>query len=112
MDLINAMKQDSGLDLAQLRVDGGAAASDPLMQIQANLLGTDVVRPANLESTALGAAHLAGLGVGFWANQADLTKHSEVDRVFSPDSSVDLSGLKHDWQRSIKRAYLWASPES
>lgn len=108
-DLIDAMKQDSGLELAQLRVDGGAAASDPLMQIQANLLQTEVVRPANLESTALGAAHLAGLGIGFWTSQAELREQSEVGQIFSPDSSADLATLKHDWKRAVKRAYGWAS---
>ena len=108
-DLIDAMRQDSGLELAQLRVDGGAAASDPLMQIQSNLLQTEVVRPANLESTALGAAHLAGLGIGFWTSQTELREQSEVDQIFSPDSSVDLATLKHDWKRAVKRAYGWAS---
>ena len=108
-DLIDAMRQDSGLELAQLRVDGGAAASDPLMQIQSNLLQTEVVRPADLESTALGAAHLAGLGIGFWTSQTELREQSEVDQIFSPDSSVDLATLKHDWKRAVKRAYGWAS---
>lgn len=110
-DLITAMQQDCPENLTQLRVDGGAAASDPLMQIQANLLRTEVVRPQNLETTALGAAHLAGLGVGFWSNQAELREQTSVDRIFTPEKSVDLSILKHDWQRAVKRARRWAAED-
>ena len=110
MDLITAMEKDSGIDLQALRVDGGAAASDPLMQVQADLLGCEVARPKSLETTALGAARLAGLGVGFWASQTELQSQTVVDRVFRPAADRDLTRLKRDWIRALDRARGWETP--
>ena len=78
------MERDSGVALSELRVDGGAAANDLLLQIQADILGRDVVRPAVLETTALGAAYLAGLAVGFWKDRADVSQNWREDRRFTP----------------------------
>ena len=111
MDLITAMQQDSGIAPQALRVDGGAAASDPLMQVQADLLKCEVVRPKSLETTALGAAHLAGLGVGFWSSPSELQSQTAVDRVFHPDTGRDLSRLKSDWTRALDRARGWAAAD-
>ena len=83
-DLLDAMAADCGIAATELRVDGGASANDTLMQIQADLLGVPVVRPAVTETTALGAAYLAGLGVGFWTSADDLTGQWRVDRRFEP----------------------------
>ena len=83
-DLLDAMAADCGIAATELRVDGGAAANNTLMQIQADLLGVPVVRPAVTETTALGAAYLAGLGVGFWTSVDDLTGQWQVDRRFEP----------------------------
>lgn len=110
-DLITAMQRDSGIALSQLRVDGGAAASDPLLQVQADLSATDVVRPADLETTAIGAAHLAGLGVGFWSDLSELAAQAGVGRVFTPRADIDLSRLRRDWSRALKRARRWESDD-
>ena len=83
-DLLDAMAADCGIAATELRVDGGAAANNTLMQIQADLLGVPVVRPAVTETTALGAAYLAGLGVGFWTSADDLTGQWQMDRRFDP----------------------------
>src|SRR6185437_9056755 len=83
MDVLQAMQADSGIKLKQLRVDGGASANDLLMQLQADLLGVPIVRPKVAETTALGAAYLAGLAVGFWKNQADIAKQWQTDKRFT-----------------------------
>lgn len=106
-DLITAMEKDSKVGLRELRVDGGAAASDPLMQVQANLANTPVVRPVDLETTAMGAAHLAGLGVGFWSDMAELRSQTAVDRKFVPQPGLDPSRLRRDWQRALQRTAGW-----
>ncbi len=110
-DLITAMEKDSGVALQELRVDGGATASDPLMQIQADLLGCPLVRPQDLETTALGAAHLAGLAVGFWNDRDELGKHSFIDRLFRPNSDTEVSQLKTDWKRAVERSKTWVVDE-
>jgi len=110
-DVIDAMHDDSGIALAELRVDGGAAANDLLMQFQADILGVSVVRPRITETTSLGAAYLAGLGVGFWSAPSDLDAQWQVDRHFEPAiprSRAD--GLREDWNRAVERAKRWASP--
>ncbi|MCH2143938.1 MAG: glycerol kinase GlpK [Phycisphaerales bacterium] len=107
-DVLGAMSGDSGIDLSMLRVDGGAAASDLLMQMQADLLGIPVERPRVLESTALGAGYMAGIAVDVWKDVAELESHREVDRVFEPmmDEST-RQGHLDAWRRSVERALHW-----
>ena len=83
-EVLHAMEKDARLKLTELRVDGGATANNLLMQIQADLLGVPVVRPKVLETTALGAAYLAGLAVGFWQDAGDIARNWQVDRIFEP----------------------------
>ena len=107
-DLIDAMKKDSGLALAELRVDGGATENDLLMQIQADLIGIPVVRPVVRETTVLGAAYLAGLGVGFWNSPSELRSHWRAERVFEPAMPPrDASALRANWDRAIERTKGW-----
>ena len=111
VDLVEAMARDGAAPLCELRVDGGAAANDLLMQIQADLLDVPVVRPRMLETTALGAAFLAGLGVGVWAGQDELAAKWQQDRVFSP--SMPRSRREEvigRWRRALERAAGWARP--
>ncbi|MBI1886190.1 MAG: glycerol kinase GlpK [Chloroflexi bacterium] len=108
-DVLEAVEHDSGVRLSELRVDGGAAANDLLLQIQGDILGRDVVRPAVLETTALGAAYLAGLAVGFWEGQDDVARHWRVDRRFSPRMAAEeREGLYEGWKRAVERARGWA----
>jgi glycerol kinase len=109
-DVIEAVERDSGVTLSELRVDGGAAANDLLLQIQADVLGRDVVRPAVLETTALGAAYLAGLAVGFWKNPADVSGNWKEDRRFRPQMPADRREENYaGWKRAVDRARGWAS---
>lgn len=111
-DVLEAMQADSGLPLAQLRVDGGAAANNLLMQIQADVLGIEVVRPKNAEATVLGAAYLAGLAVGYWPNQQAIASQWKVDHVFRPsiDDAARL-GVRRTWRRALERAKDWTREE-
>ncbi len=112
MDILTAMQADSGIQLKQLRVDGGACLNNLLMQMQSDLLGVPVVRPKVSETTALGAASLAGLAVGFWKNQADLAKHWQEDRLFKPTmKKAARAQVIHGWQRALSRAKAWAEAE-
>ena len=111
-DVLEAMQADSGLPLAQLRVDGGAAANNLLMQIQADVLGIEVVRPKNAEATVLGAAYLAGLAVGYWPNKDAIASQWEVDRVFRPAAeATERSRVRAMWRRALERARDWAREE-
>ncbi|HEX2917743.1 MAG TPA: glycerol kinase GlpK, partial [Edaphobacter sp.] len=111
-DVLEAMQADSGLPLAQLRVDGGAAANNLLMQIQADVLGIEVVRPKNAEATVLGAAYLAGLAVGYWPNKDAIANQWEVDRVFRPAVEAgERSRVRAIWQRALERARDWTREE-
>jgi len=108
-DVLCAMESDSGLRLTELRVDGGATRNDTLMQFQADVLGVPVVRPRIQETTALGAAYLAGLGVGFWKSPAELDSQWQAERVFEP--AMDRSraaDLLDGWRRAVERAKQWA----
>lgn len=107
MDVINAMILDAGVGLKELRVDGGAAKNNLLMQFQANVLGQTVIRPQTTETTALGAAYLAGLAVGFWENIDEVKKHWHVDTKFAPDAKVDLQLAKRKWSEAVYRAQSW-----
>jgi glycerol kinase len=104
------MGADSGIALTELRVDGGATASDLLMQIQADLLGVPVVRPRVTETTALGAAYLAGIAVGFWQDEAEIAALWEADRVFEPRISREVAAARMaDWRRAVERSRDWAT---
>jgi glycerol kinase len=107
-DVVGAMQADSGLDLKTLRVDGGATANDFLMQFQADILGVPVERPAVVETTALGAAYLAGLATGFWSSQDEIARQWRVDATFEPQMSVDQrDALYAGWKRAVGRAQAW-----
>jgi glycerol kinase len=104
-DLLGAMEADSGLRLSSLRVDGGAAQNDLLMQLQADLLGVEIVRPKMLETTALGAALLAGLGVGLWSSEDEVRAAWEEDRRFYPEQPADkVKAHKAAWAEAVKKA--------
>jgi glycerol kinase len=108
-DLLAAMEADAGLRLKELRVDGGATVNDSLMQFQCDLLRVPVVRPHTRETTALGAAYLAGLAVGFWKDRAEIAKLWSVGRRFRPQaSSAKMKALQRDWRRAVQRAQNWA----
>ena len=107
-DLVDAMRLDTGTHLKVLRVDGGASRSDPLMQFQADVLGVPVVRPAIVETTALGAAYLAGLAVGFWHNTDSIATHWQVEKVFHPQMPQDrITELRGRWDEALSRAKNW-----
>jgi glycerol kinase len=108
-DLLDAMAADAGITLTELRVDGGAAINDMLMQFQADLLGVPVVRPLVTETTALGAAYLAGLAVGFWKSIDAITGQWRVDRRFEPRMARDRAReLRAQWTKATERAKGWA----
>lgn len=109
-DVVTAMQKDSGKKITTLRVDGGACASDLLMQIEADTLGCTVERPVNIESTALGAAMLAGLGAGIWPDVAALSKIRSVDRRFQPEITAQTRRARTKiWKKAVKRAQKWES---
>ncbi|MGX6999835.1 glycerol kinase GlpK [Caballeronia sp. KNU42] len=109
IDVLKAMEADSGIRIGELRVDGGAVANNLLMQFQADMLGVDVVRPQISETTALGAAYLAGLAVGYWKDVNELQSQWKLDRRFSPDSAPDeVKRQMHGWQRAVNAAKAWA----
>jgi glycerol kinase len=109
-DVLDAMAQDSGITLSALRVDGGAAANDLLMQIQADVLGVPVQRPAVTETTALGSAYLAGLAVGFWPDAESLADQWTIERTFEPQMSDSArDDLVAGWFRAVERAKGWAN---
>ncbi|MER5170264.1 glycerol kinase GlpK [Thioclava sp. GXIMD2076] len=102
-DVLSAMEADSGIELAKLRVDGGAVANDLLLQIQSDILGKEVERPTVIETTALGAAYLAGLAVGFWASKDELVEMASVDRSFEPKmEQAESDRLYAGWQKAVK----------
>jgi glycerol kinase len=108
-DVLAAMEKDAGMRLTELRVDGGATVNNLLMQFQADVLGVPVVRPKVLETTALGAAYLAGLAVGYWRDSADVSANWQIDRRFEPAMSRDrVAELRGDWQKAVERAKRWA----
>ena len=112
-DVIQSMCGEGGIQLPRLRVDGGASASDLLLQMQADLLGVPVERPMVLESTALGAAYMAGLAVGLWSDFDDLESHREVDRVFEPEMSDEVRRRElAQWKKAVERSLEWATEET
>ncbi len=108
-DLVDAMRADAGAEIPELRVDGGASRNDLLMQFQADVLQTPVARPADIESTARGAAFLAGLAVGFWKDSGDLQAARKPDRLFEPRMHPDRAAAhRRQWNRAVTRARDWA----
>ena len=108
MDVLKAMEIDAGMKILGLRVDGGATVDDLLMQLQANILRTPVVRPAITETTAMGAAYLAGLAIGFWDNLQQLEAQWKVQKTFEPDPKTDTKNIEREWQRAVRAAKAWA----
>ena len=107
-DVIRAMESDAGMALREVRVDGGATANNLLMQFQANLLGVPVVRPVVKETTALGAAYLAGLATGQWDGESSIEKLWQIDHIFEPQMSRDESAMRiAQWHRAVERARNW-----
>ncbi len=107
-ELIKAMEKDSGLRLEQLKVDGGACRSQPLMQFQADLLQTEVVRPTCVESTAIGAAYLAGLATGYWPNREAIVENQTIDSIFYPQRTADsMRPLLANWHNAVERSKRW-----
>jgi glycerol kinase len=108
MDVLKAMEADAGIRLKELRVDGGACANNLLMQLQADLLNVDVVRPKVSETTALGAAYLAGLAVGYWKNQADIARQWQADKRFKPAmKTAARKQMAKGWDKALRRAKAW-----
>jgi glycerol kinase len=108
MDVLKAMEADSKIKLKELRVDGGASANNLLMQMQSDLLGVPVVRPKVTETTALGAAYLAGLAVGFWKDQADIARQWQADKTFKPAmKAAARSKIAAGWTKALSRAKKW-----
>ena len=107
-DVLDSMEADSGIPLKSLRVDGGAVANNLLMQFQADILGTRVDRPEIIETTALGAAYLAGLAVGFWSSKEELASRWRLDRHFKPEMEEEKSAkLYKGWLKAVERSKDW-----
>lgn len=107
-DVLGAVNADAGVDLSELRVDGGATANDTLLQFQADILGVDVVRPVVAETTALGAAYAAGLAIGFWESREELAQHWKQDRRFTPAMEPEeRERLYRNWQKAITKTLDW-----
>jgi len=110
-DLLSAMEDDAGVRLAELRVDGGATANNLLMQFQADLLGVPVIRPRCCETTALGAAYLAGMAVGYWRDRDEIARLWQKDRLFEPGMGRDQAlELHRRWKRALERSKRWDAP--
>jgi len=112
-DVLDALKEDSGLDFAEMKVDGGAAANNFLMQFQSDILDRKIVRPQVIETTALGAAYLAGLEVGYWSSQDEIRQLWQVDRVFEPELDPTLREKYYaTWKKAVKRSLEWENEDS
>jgi len=110
-DVMSAMESDAGIKIGELKVDGGAVVNDLLMQFQADLIGIPVIRPENIETTALGAAYLAGLATGFWGSVEEIKEQWAMDRTFTSKVSGEKRlGLKKDWDKAVSRSRSWQDP--
>ncbi|MBS1566585.1 MAG: glycerol kinase GlpK, partial [Bacteroidetes bacterium] len=108
MDVLKAMEADAGLPVKEVRVDGGATVNNPLMQFQSDVLNAVVVRPSITETTALGAAYLAGLAVGFWSSVDDLQKYWQKDKTFNPSMpAAQREDLQKHWKKAVRAAQAW-----
>ena len=111
-DVLSAMEADSGIALSQLKVDGGASANNYLMQTQSDISAAPTVRPSCVETTALGAAYLAGLAVGYWKDLEEICQYWSADREFVPQISEEARALRlRNWKRAIKCATLWSEDQ-
>lgn len=111
-DVLDAMKADSGIELSTLKVDGGASANNFLMQTQADVINAPVSRPVCVETTAMGAAYLAGLAVGYWKSREDVLKNWAIDRTFIPSiSEEDRASRLKGWDKAVRYAYGWAKED-
>ena len=111
-DVLEAMKADSGIELAALKVDGGASANDFLMQTQADIINAPVNRPQCVETTAMGAAYLAGLAVGYWSSKEDVIKNWAIDKTFEPKiEAAEREKRIKGWNKAVKYAYGWAKED-
>lgn len=111
-DVLQAMKADSKIELEALKVDGGASQNNLLMQMQSDIIDAPVKRPMCVETTAMGAAYLAGLAVGYWKNKEEVIKNWEIDRVFTPEISEEDRAKKiKGWNKAVKYSYGWAKEE-
>ena len=111
-DVLKAMEADSGISLSALKVDGGASANDFLMQTQADIIQAPVNRPQCVETTAMGAAYLAGLAVGYWKDKEDVIQNWAIDRTFNPMISEEKRDEKvKGWNKAVKRSFDWAKDE-
>jgi glycerol kinase len=108
LEVLKAMEADCGTQIKELRVDGGATVDNLLMQIQANLLGAKVVRPEITETTAMGAAYLAGLAVGYWNSIEEIEQQWKIERTFEPENNNQLNCLINGWAKAVKAAKFWA----
>jgi len=112
-DVLDLMQRESGTRLSRLKVDGGATANPLLLQFQADLLGVPVARPVIAETTALGAAYLAGLAVGYWKDLDDIRRNWVLDREFSPAMGVaDRDARYAGWRKAVERSRAWANPDA
>ena len=108
-DVLRAMEKDSGVKIRELKVDGGASANNFLMQTQADIIDTTVIRPSNRESTALGAAYLAGLATGFYSSREDIKSSTTIDRLFKPEiSEEEREGKLAGWKKAVEKSFGWA----
>jgi glycerol kinase len=108
-EVLQAMQADSGITIRELRVDGGATVNNLLMQFQSDLIGTRVIRPKITETTALGAAYLSGLAVGYWKNTEDIEQQWQLDRAFMPEMQAEqVHTLIKGWKRAITAAISWS----
>lgn len=112
VDILKAMEADAGKEIHELRVDGGATNNNLLMQFQADILQADVVRPKITEITAIGAAYLAGLAVGYWKDMNDLKDQWQIDKTFQPDRQVNIEKQMKAWHRAVETAKAWAKLEN
>ncbi|HBC98570.1 MAG TPA: glycerol kinase, partial [Lachnoclostridium sp.] len=111
-DVLQAMRSDSGIELASLKVDGGASANNYLMQTQADIINAPVNRPQCVETTAMGAAYLAGLAVGYWENKEDVIKNWAIDRTFEPViNGEERTSRINGWNRAVKYSFDWAKED-
>ena len=111
-DVLAAMRADSGISLSELKVDGGASANNFLMQCQADIIDAPVNRPKCVETTAMGAAYLAGLAVGYWRDQEEIRKNWAIDRTFVPEITAEERERKlKGWNKAVKYALHWAKDE-
>ncbi|UJH90608.1 glycerol kinase GlpK [Antarcticibacterium sp. 1MA-6-2] len=110
-DVLKAMEADSGVSIKELRVDGGATANDLLMQIQSNILNTAIAKPETAEITALGAAYLAGLGIGFWKDIPEVREKWKIRKSFSPEADCSREEMLKGWKRAVNATISWSKNE-